>query len=77
MLSVWGRGEGGQYVCTEWQPGETTASAGWLESLLSHQTMRILVYVAIEDFFFLSLFIFSSPSECCRITKIPACDLCG
>lgn len=47
-----GGGQHGKYVCTEWQRGETTASTGWLGSSLSHQTIRILVYVVIEDFFF-------------------------
>lgn len=33
---------------TKWQPVESTPSSGQLESLPSHQTMRILVHVGIE-----------------------------
>lgn len=48
---------------TQWQSGESTPSAGQLESLPSHQTMRILVHVGIEvieDFLFSSVYFFFS-----------------
>lgn len=44
----WGGRWQGQYVWTKWQPGESTPSAGQLESLPSHQTMGILVHIGIE-----------------------------
>lgn len=56
-----GRGQG-QYVWTKWQPGESTPSAGQLESLPSHLTMRVLVHVGIEviEDFLSSLYFFFS-----------------
>lgn len=59
----WGGVWQGQYVWTKWQPGESTPSAGQLESLPSHQTMRILVGVVIEvieDFLSFSVYFFFS-----------------
>lgn len=53
LFGAWGRaGRAGQYVCTEWQPGETTASTGWLESLLSHQTSEDFSVCCDRRFFF-------------------------
>lgn len=44
----WGGRRQGQYVWTKWQAGQSTPSAGQLESLPSYQIMRILVHVVIE-----------------------------
>lgn len=65
----WGGKGQGQYVWTKWQPGESTPPERQLQSLPSHQTVRILVHVVvievIEDFliFFCLFFLLQNVVE--------------